>query len=132
MLAGSGLAAPAQVSHDEFHFFVRTDGVGYTEQGYLRQVLLACGLYLQPSQVPDQGVESLVFRYDVKIAFLVLRRELADVIGNMEIQRIRSTPGNLNVLSVISQALHRLRQGERHLRLIFPDEHKHLERLLLQ
>ena len=65
----------------------------------------------------------------MKLRVRVFRRELAHIVGNMEIQRVLAIARYLYVHGIGAKGLNSCREFIWHLRLIFAHKHKHLERV---
>ena len=80
----------------------------------------------------DQRIEARVLGNDVEVGLGVALGKPPDVIGDVEIQRIRPVAGDPHVLGPGPEHLHRSREFDRQFRLVGADEDDDPEMFLRQ
>ena len=80
----------------------------------------------------DKGVKALVPGNDMEVGVRIGRREPAYVIGNVEIQGVRSFAADLDITGMGTQRMDGIDYWEVESRLIGPDKDHHTKMLALE
>lgn len=80
----------------------------------------------------NKRIKTSVFRHDMEIGPRLNPSQDTDIESNVEIQRIRAIPGDLDVFGPISHLLQRRSNFKRYFRLIGSNKHQNLKVILIQ